>query len=134
MSLTFEATTPGPSQLAMATASEVVHALLDARDFLGYQLARAKGRLSNEEFREIAKKYMVTRRYTDPDELASKTLTLVRLIGARADSDTVSTVFNCEIDEAESALQLVVARLGASSTLLLFPNTEGGDARSSETE
>jgi hypothetical protein len=105
----------------LAVSRESILSLLDTRDFLGYQLAHANGRIGDDDFREIAAGYLAKIHPADPASLASKVKTLVSIVGSRADTDTVSTVFNCEVDDAERALNEVAMQIGGSSSPMLAP-------------
>jgi hypothetical protein len=110
-----------PSVRALLSVSrEAMLSLLDTRDFLGYQLAHAKGTIGIEEFRAIASDFLARIQPVDPQVLASKTRALIQLIGTRADSDTVSTVFSCELDEAEAAIVEVTNQINHQQMPLLF--------------
>ncbi len=88
----------------LEVSREAMLSLLDTRDFLGYQLAHAKHSISSEEFRAIASEFLARIQPVEPALLVSKTRALIQLIGDRADSDIVSTVFNCDLEEAEVAI------------------------------
>jgi len=101
------------SPFELAVVREALLRLLDARDFLGYQLARANGAISGVEFKKIAKRYLREPGKTDADQLREKVHVLTQLIGERVDSDTVAVAFHCHLDEAEAALRHVARELRA---------------------
>lgn len=84
-------------------AAEVIDRLIDCRDYLGLRLSKAWGMLSAKELDEATKQHMAKVPISD-DDLLEKTRVLVRLIGARADTELVSTVFRCTESQAEKAL------------------------------
>lgn len=75
---------------------DAICALLDDRDFLGYQLSHAKGTLDDEQFKEIADKYL-THVEMDDAALMRKIRALIDLIGDRADSDVIATALRVDI-------------------------------------
>jgi hypothetical protein len=96
--------TPNSDVAVRDVAQEVIGALLDARDFLGYQLSHANGCMSEVDLNEIADRHLTVRSCTDA-ELARKTIILAGLIPGRVDVDVVATVFRCEIVQAGRVLR-----------------------------
>lgn len=95
-------------------ASEVVGNLLDERDFLGLQLSNAAGNISDEELDEHCGRYLA-RSSQDIDQLLLKAQVLVRLIGSRADTETVATALRCDFDQAEAVLFKVAHMISSRS-------------------
>jgi hypothetical protein len=120
---------PAEALSMLYVAREAVLSLLDTRDFLGYQLAHAKGGVDDEEFRAIAARFLRRTKPADQITINEKVRTLVQLVGDRADTDTVSTIFNCEIEEAEAALTAAALQIEHKQIPLLFP-VPNDDARS----
>ena len=87
-------------------ARNAILALLEARDFVSYQLSHANGGMSNEQLEEIAQKYCCPSSW-DPTVLQDHVRVLHDLIGDRLDADVVSTVFQCSFEEARQALEAV---------------------------
>jgi hypothetical protein len=86
-------------------ARDAIIALLDTRDFLGYQLSHANGGMDDAQLEEIAQKYLKTTTLS-PKLLREKVQALRKLIGDRfVDVDVVSTVFRCDIEQAREALK-----------------------------
>jgi hypothetical protein len=96
-----------------AVAKEALLNLLDARDFLGYQLSYANGGMDKETFDAIAAKYLYSVAPTMGD-LADRIEVLLDLLPPeRLDADAVSVMLNCGIDQAEGALTIVASRIRA---------------------
>lgn len=98
-----------PDQAAEVLDQEVVSAalvaLIDCRDFLGYQLAHASGQLGDAELERLAEKYLVEA--TAPrSELKKAAAVLISLVPAnRMDSDLLSVLLRCDLDTAASLLK-----------------------------
>jgi hypothetical protein len=110
-----------PPSTTIEVAREALLALLDARDFLGYQLAYSKGLIEKEEFQRIAEPYLKAPEAVDASELLKKVSALVALIGHRADTETVATVLRCDLDDAADALRGVARSIGAHSYAAPLP-------------
>jgi hypothetical protein len=82
---------------------EVITALLDARDFLGYQLAHANNCMTDKQLDEIAEQYLKRKTYTIED-LRERIRVLKSLIGDRVDADVISTVFRCDYEKVYKAI------------------------------
>ena len=98
---------PCPDILELVEAARTaLRNLLDARDFLGYQLSHAHGCMTDEQFSELSQDYLSLVQRSD-DELTRRTAALVTLLGDRVDSDTVAVAFKCDLDQASRALTTV---------------------------
>jgi hypothetical protein len=84
-------------------ASEALQSLLDDRDYLGYMVEHAKGRISNEVMDALVAEHVESRPIAD-DELRRKVLILAGLVGERLDTELVSAVFRCDFDQADRVL------------------------------
>lgn len=84
-------------------AATAISRLLDWRDYLGLRLSKAWGMLSAKELDAATKQNMAKVPISDED-LLKKTRALVRLIGPRADIETVFFIFRCPEPQAEQAL------------------------------
>lgn len=94
----------------IATAREVVERLVDVRDFLGYQLSHATGMMDDVAFGEIADKYLLADPGVDMNvsAIAIKIALLARLLRKtpqQVGAELVSTVFCCNIDVAQQAIE-----------------------------
>ena len=92
---------------------EVVCGLLKNRDFLGLQLDRAWGNLSDEDFNSFVeeKGYLADPRVVNEAELIDKVLTLLSATSCRIDSDVVSIAFGCTLEQSERALSIAAAEM-----------------------
>jgi len=79
--------------------------LLKSRDFLGYQLDYALGNIGEDLFNQIKTKYLAKKeKYTEQD-LKNQVVLLQNLTSHTFDADTIEDIFNCELDDAEKALE-----------------------------
>ena len=85
-------------------ARKAIVALLDARDFLAYQLTHANGGMTDEQLDEIAKRYVGHNKGLDEEELQAAVVELASLISDRLDAEVISTVFSCKINQASRVL------------------------------
>jgi len=96
-----------PSNFALRdVARETILSLLNTLEFLGYQLSRAEGLMTEEQFeKEIVPEYMVKSSNGD-SELPEKVRLLSIILGAeKLDGEVVSTVFHCGPDRAIEILK-----------------------------
>jgi hypothetical protein len=99
-----------PTFEVLAAAKNALLGLIDARDFLGFQLSQAAGTMPDEAFEALADKYLQTCDWNE-SRLTDLVEALVHLLGDRVDSDLVSVAFKCEIDVAERALRAAAQRM-----------------------
>lgn len=79
-------------------------ALLNSRDFLGYQLTHANGGMSDEELEGIADEFFHTNEIWSEPDIRAVSKELARLIPDKLDSEILSTVTNCDITLASRIL------------------------------
>lgn len=84
-------------------AQEVIRSLLDERDYLGYMVERAAGRIDDDTMDALTDQYTKTVPISDHD-LRAKTLALAALVGTRIDSELVASVFRCDFMQAQKVL------------------------------
>lgn len=82
---------------------DAIVGLLDARDFLGYQLAHANGEMDDAELAELSKTYLIECKFTD-EQLAERVAVLAAIINERMDADVVATAFRCRYGQAHRVL------------------------------
>jgi hypothetical protein len=82
--------------------------LLRNRDFLGHQLNYKSGNLTSQEFEELISEYLPPTIEYDLDELESEVRLLMDISDLTFNSDQLSVMFNCEIDDAERILTALV--------------------------
>lgn len=75
-------------------------ALLDSRDFLGYQLTHANGGMSDQDLNEIAEDFFSKHEAWDEADIRAVSKELARLIPDRLDFVLLATVTNCGISLA----------------------------------
>ncbi|MBM3983055.1 MAG: hypothetical protein FJ304_22835 [Planctomycetes bacterium] len=97
---------------ALEVAREALFSLLENRDFLGYQLAHANGSLSDQEMDAIADAFFGTAPVFDESAVARKAAFLAGIIQERLDPELVSTVFRCELGQAERAIAIATKNIG----------------------
>ena len=103
---------PGPSAPEREVIREALLNLLDARDFLGYQLGRANGCIDDVTFEEVVAGYLLSAPVTDLAVVAGKAEVLLRLLPPeRLDSDALSVMLKCDTNVAEAALRVVAQRI-----------------------
>jgi hypothetical protein len=91
-----------------AVVEEAIRALLDARDFLGYQLSHANGNMTDAELDEIADEYLHPPVKRIPGDLRERIRVLKAVLGYsadRLDSEAISLIFRCTLDDAMTALR-----------------------------
>lgn len=90
-------------------ARKVIIALIDARDFLGYQLSHAKGMIPDDEMAKITRLYTANLRVPkDPQQVAADLAVIEGLMetkGFSLDVDLVATMFRCTADVAIEAIE-----------------------------
>lgn len=94
----------------------VIRSLVRERELLGYQLAHAKGLISEEDFRNILKARFVPP--TEDPELLSKVEWLAEVL-PELDVDLVSAIFRCPVQQAAGVMRVV------KDTLALSPKDQG---------
>lgn len=100
---------------AFAVARRALVALIDAREFLGYQLSHANGGIDDETLEEFATRYL-RHELWDAAKLEEAVEELASLIPDRLDADVVATVFACDVDLASRVL-VRAATTAASNAL-----------------
>jgi len=83
--------------------------LLDARDFLGFQLSHANGLMSESQLDEVSSSYLKIEVWEDA-ALADAVTLLASLIPDRLDADVVSTMFSCSVTQASRILLRVASQ------------------------
>jgi hypothetical protein len=96
----------GLLKAVIKTLCDVVLSLLDAREFMAYQLSYANGCMAQERYDEIVSRFLGDYRYMSDQTLASKCAVLYAFIPERLDSDVVAAAFKVEATQAARALQL----------------------------
>lgn len=95
---------------ALDIVRKVIIALIEARDFLGYQLSHAKGMISDDEMVKITRLYTANLRVPkNPQQVAEELVVIERLMernGNPLDVDLVATMFRCSADVAIEAMRI----------------------------
>jgi len=107
-------------QKCLEAADIAIANLIDARDALGLQLSNALGSLGGEEFDKALEPYMKQADISDQD-LYYLTAALVRFLGAKIDTEIISTAFRVTLDQASKALSLVVAQIDSGKNMFELP-------------
>jgi hypothetical protein len=83
-----------------------LRSLLDARDFLGYQLSHANGGMSDLELDCVAQRYLRKSSLSTWEEntLKKYVAVLAKLIPNRLDAEVINTIFNYPIELASKIL------------------------------
>lgn len=79
---------------------------LDARDLMGYKLTHAQGHLDDEEFQEIRDDLGASIE-SEPDALLCAAYVLSQMLGDRFDSDVLSMLFRCKLEDATAAINMM---------------------------
>lgn len=87
-----------------SVAKDAIKALLDNRDFLGYQLSYAKGNINDDQMDELASLYLAEVPF-NMAELVEKSIILAWLIPEQIDADIIATIFKCEDVQAQEILE-----------------------------
>lgn len=85
--------------------AQAVNALLETRDFMGYQLDLAYENLTEEEFNGLAERYLYDACTYDPTDLARRVRVLFDHVRDMEllDAHTIALLFRCSIEQAEAA-------------------------------
>lgn len=86
--------------------STAIRNLLMARDFLGLQLDHAFENITDDEFKELAKSYLIYPKKIPRDELVWGMNVLFRNINEGMDADTISLLLGCPIEQVEEFIIL----------------------------
>jgi hypothetical protein len=78
--------------------------LLDAQDFLGYQLTHANGGMSDDQLNGIADEHFAKRALWTEEDIVAVTRELAGLIPDRLDALLVSVITGCDIELASRVL------------------------------
>lgn len=81
--------------------------LLDARDFLGYQLSHANGGMTDDEMEKISSKYLrnsLLGSAWEENTLKTYVAVLARLIPDRLDAEVINTIFHYPVELASKLL------------------------------
>lgn len=95
-----------------AVVDEAIQALVESREFLGFQLAYAQGNISEEEFGKHISAYLAEKSKIATEDLSKKISTLYSVLSKPLDSETLSVMFNCEVEDIEQALSNLSTQLG----------------------
>jgi len=82
--------------------------LLLNRDFLGHQLNHYIGNITEDEFNSIIDQYLMPKNIYDINNLYAEIRLLMNITKLTFDSDQISILFNCEIDDAENAISKII--------------------------
>ena len=86
---------------------KTVFALVDIRDFLGYQLNHAWGNIPDKHFNEIEKKYLKPAQKIDHDELVKGIFILIKYldIDPEKEIELIGDIFNCNYPAIHDAIK-----------------------------
>lgn len=89
-----------------------IAALIEERDFLCWQLSRATGLIDEESFEKIVDKHFEIKNCKkSQDDLNKEGEVLLELINnTNLDSDLISVILNCSIDEAENVMKYLCSQ------------------------
>lgn len=96
---------------ALQVAREAILALLDNRDFLGYQLSHAHGTISDEQMDGIVDEHFSKAGSFKEGDAARKAAFLAGIVPERFDAELLSTVLGCDIEQAEKAIAIAAKNL-----------------------
>jgi len=89
--------------------SGVIGSLLHNYEFLGHQMNLQVGNISESDFATISLQYKNNQEHPDVKRLKQEIDLLYSITGAVYTSDQLSLMLGCSIDEAEEALELLLA-------------------------
>ena len=84
----------------------IIQNLLSAYTFLGYQYSHAIGNMSDEQFNEQEKHYLIEACYNQ-DKLNSYVKKLYTDYDFILDAEQISLCFNCSLQQAEQAVKYI---------------------------
>lgn len=88
--------------------NQVLTNLLKNRDFLGIQLNYEYGNITEQELSALVKQYLSSQ-VTYKTEILKRNIELLSYLSDKAfDSEELSIMFNCDINQAEEALDLLI--------------------------
>ncbi len=86
----------------------VISNLIKSRDYLGLQLNFEFGNIGEKEFDQLELDFITEPEKIDSGELKTEIEILVRLTNRVFNSEEISTMFNCSIETAEEAMNLLL--------------------------
>lgn len=96
------------SNLISPTLNKAITQLLKNRDFMGYQLDYKSGNIKAKEFQAITKKYLTPPEKVDLIYLKKQIMLLMKVTDKTYNSDELSVMLNCDIEEVEKALDSII--------------------------
>jgi hypothetical protein len=78
---------------------ELMNALLDQRDFMGYQLSYDEGCMNRSDFIKVCEKYLKKNTMSD-EELIERAKIAKELLGDKLDCDNLSIMLKCDVEKA----------------------------------
>lgn len=88
--------------------NKIVTNLIKSRDFLGLQLDLEFENISSEQYEQMEMDSLTELVEIDPNLLKNDIDILIKLTNRPYNSEEISTMFNCNLDAAEKAIELLL--------------------------
>lgn len=86
----------------------VISNLIRSRDYLGLQLNLEFGNIDEKEYEQLELAFLVEQSEVDPENLKNDINMLINLSNRVYNSEEIATMFNCSVDKAEKALNILL--------------------------
>jgi len=93
-----------PPKFIEDTIRIIINNINDDREYLGLQLTRAQGLVSESAYEKERAVYLIRSNFSYID-LVERAKVLQKLIGDRLDSEIIKTAFRCTIEEANAVFE-----------------------------
>lgn len=90
----------------------VISNLIRNRDHLGLQLNYEFGNIDKKEYEQLEMDFLEEQVEIDPEKLKNNIDMLMKLSNRVYNSEEIATMFNCQIDVAEKALNILLLEKG----------------------
>ena len=91
--------------------NKIISNLLRSRDFIGLQLNLEFGNITDEQYERLELDYLSEPQDIDISVLKSDINVLMWLSNKIFNAEEISTMFNCSLDKAEKAIDLILLEL-----------------------
>ncbi len=96
------------NESASAVIDETIQSLVRSNEFLALQLEHARGNIPDDEFENLVNKHLVAVQSIHPEDVAEKLKILYSVLSRPLDSETIASIFNCDITIVEMAVNTLM--------------------------
>jgi hypothetical protein len=86
----------------------IISNLIRSRDYMGLQLNLEFGNISEKEYEQLELDFLTEQKELDPIELKTDVEMLIKLLNKTFNVEEISTMFNCSIESAEKAMNILL--------------------------